>query len=98
MMALVNLNDLPWQDIIAGLMGVGALVHVARRWWPRSLVAGKGAAPSGCGSCDSGCGSAHTANRQVCDHPEAARPEATPLGQGANAHRVIPITQETPSA
>jgi hypothetical protein len=88
----MQLNDLPWQDLIAGLMGLAALLHVAKRWWPKA----KGAASTGCGSCDSGCGSADTGNRQVCDHSKPSS-ESQPTRQHASSlHRVIPITQETP--
>jgi hypothetical protein len=85
-------RDLPWQDLIAGLMGLAALVHVAKRWWPK----GKGAASSGCGSCDNGCGSTDTGNRQVCDHSQPTLPSGMQRFHDDKPHRVIPITQESP--
>jgi hypothetical protein len=79
------LQDLPWQDIVASLIGVGALVHVARRWWPKNA----GASAAGCGSCDSGCGATNTDHRPVCDPSDAVPAQR-------HAHRVIPITPQTP--
>lgn len=75
----MNLSDLPWQDIITGLIVLGAVAYLTRRWWPgsRSKAAchDSGApAPSaskatGCsGSCD-GCGSANTPRVKVQPHP-----------------------------
>jgi len=86
------LSDLPWQDLIASLIGLAALVHVAKRWWPKA----KGVASSGCGACDHGCGSADTGNRQVCDHPKPASSSLMQRTPGSDLHRVIPIAQETP--
>lgn len=91
----MRLHDLPWQELIAALMGVAALVHMARSWWPKGKD--KGAAASGCGSCDSGCGSKDTGNRQVCDHPTDMGQGQPHGAQGSYLHRMIPITQETPS-
>ena len=27
-------HDLPWQDLAAWLIGLGAVAYLARRWWP----------------------------------------------------------------
>jgi hypothetical protein len=37
-----TLASLPWQNLIAGLMGALALAHLLRRWWPGAKAAGKG--------------------------------------------------------
>lgn len=60
----MTLHTLPWQDIGAALLGVLALAHLLRRWWPGRTRASASSchdttAPpptggSACGSC-SGC-------------------------------------------
>ena len=73
----MNLSDLPWQDIITGLIGVMAVAYLARRWWPGSKAAchDSGApAPSatkatGCsGSCN-GCGANNAPQVKAHPHP-----------------------------
>jgi hypothetical protein len=57
-------TNLPWQDIITGLIVVAALVYLGRRWWPgrpsQAACHGGGAVPavagSACGGGCSGCG------------------------------------------
>jgi hypothetical protein len=72
-------NELPWQDIITGLIVLAALLYLGKRWWPgtASRAARHGAtaaAPAtasklvtGCGSgCCGGCPHA-TAHAQKTD-------------------------------
>jgi hypothetical protein len=54
------LHTLPWQELITGLISAGALVYLARRWWPgrpsRAACHGDSAAPAKSGSaCGGGC-------------------------------------------
>jgi hypothetical protein len=79
------MQHLPWQDILACLIGVGALVHVALRWWPRE----QGDKAAACSSCSSGCGGKDTGKRPVCDDSGSA-----PMQR--HGHRVIPVTPQTP--
>ncbi|HIV69591.1 MAG TPA: hypothetical protein H9903_01530 [Candidatus Aquabacterium excrementipullorum] len=66
----MNLSQLPWQDIVTWLIGLGAVAYLTRRWWPgsRSKAACHdtgGPTPSvgkttGCAGSCSGCGAAST--------------------------------------
>jgi hypothetical protein len=58
----MTIDSLPWQEITASLIGLVALVHLTRRWWPgqiRSTAAschsGDTAPKAAASACQGGC-------------------------------------------
>lgn len=64
-----------WQEIIVGLIVLGALLYVCNRYLPHPWKKKKGA---GCGSGDDGCSSCGSNSAGGC--AAGAKPSATPDG------------------